>query len=182
MTPSTPLAISPLARVHDRAAFSCGVEALDSYLRTQAGQDQRRRVARVFVCCEQGSEAVLGYYTLSSLSIALSGLPEDKARRLPRHPVPAALIGRLAVSEGVQGQGIGRLLLADAVKRSLAVSEEIAIYALVVDAKDERASRFYRSFGFKPLVGQRSRLFLPLGSVLPGLRPPGAGPAPPARR
>ncbi len=101
------------------------------------------------MCCEQGSEAVLGYYTLSWLSIALSGLPEDKARRLPRHPVPAALIGRLAVSEGVQGQGIGRLLLADAVKRSLAVSEEIAIDALVVDARDERASRFYQSFGFK---------------------------------
>ena len=84
---------------------------------------------------------------------------------LPRHPVPAALIGRLAVSGDVQGQGIGRLLLADAVKRSLAVSEEIAIYALVVDAKDEGASRFYQAFGFQPLVGQSNRLFLPLGSL-----------------
>lgn len=165
MTPSPAFAITPLARNHDRVAFSCGVEALDTYLRVRAGQDQRRRVARVFVCCEHGSEAVLGYYTLSSLSIAVSGLPEDKARRLPRHPVPAALIGRLAVSSDVQGQGIGRLLLADAVKRSLAVSEAIAIYALVVDAKDEEASRFYQAFGFQPLVGQSNRLFLPLGSL-----------------
>ncbi len=165
MTPSTRLAIAPLAKRHDRAGFSCGVEALDAYLRTRAGQDPRRRVARVFVCCEEGSEAVLGYYTLSSLSIELSALPADKALRLPRHPVPAALIGRLAVSSDIQGQSIGRLLLADAVKRALAVSEEIAIHALVVDAKDERASGFYRAFGFMPLVGQRNRLFLPLGSV-----------------
>ena len=165
MTPSTRLAIAPLAKRHDRAAFSCGVEALDTYLRTRAGQDQRRRVARVFVCCEEGSKAVLGYYTLSSLSIELRDLPEDKALRLPRHPVPAALIGRLAVSSDIQGQGIGRLLLADAVKRALAVSEEIAIHALVVDAKDERAARFYRAFGFTPLVDQRNRLFLPLGSA-----------------
>ena len=119
----------------------------------------------MFVCCGEGSEAVLGYCTLSSLSIELRDLPEDKALRLPRHPVPGALIGRLAVSSDLQGQGIGRLLLADAVKRALAVSEEIAIYALVVDARDERASRFYRAFGFMPLVEQRNRLFLPLGSV-----------------
>ena len=165
MTPSTRLAIAALAKRHDRTGFSCGVGALDAYLRTRAGQDQRRRVARVFVCCEEGSEAALGYYTLSSLSIELSALPADKALRLPRHPVAAALIGRLAVSSDIQGQGIGRLLLADAVKRALAVSEEIAIYALVVDAKDERASGFYRAFGFMPLVGQRNRLFLPLGSI-----------------
>lgn len=101
MTPSAGLVIAPLGRRHDRAGLSGGVEALDHYLRTRAGQDHR----------------------------------------WPRHPVPAALIGRLAVSSEVQGQGIGRLLLADAVKRSLAVSEEIAIHALVVEAKDEGASQ-----------------------------------------
>ena len=163
--PSAPLAIAPLGRRHDRAAFSSGVEALDTYLRTRAGQDVRRRVARVFVCCEKGSDVILGYYTLSSLSIDLRSLPKDKARRLPRHPVPCALIGRLGVSEDAQGQGIGRLLLADAVKRSLAVGEEIAIHAVVVDAKDARAKRFYEAFGFASLVGQPDRLFLPLASL-----------------
>ena len=165
MTLSDTLAIVPLARRHDRAAFSSGVEALDTYLRTRAGQDVRRRVARVFVCCETGSDSILGYFTLSALSIDLSRLPEDKARRLPRHPVPCALIGRLAVSGQAQGQGIGRMLLADAVKRSMAVSENIAIYALVVDAKDARAKRFYEAFGFASLGGQPDRLFLPLTSL-----------------
>lgn len=164
MTPSGTLEILALGRRHDRAAFSCGIEALDRYLKTQANQDVRRRVARVFVCCEQGSDTILGYYTLSALSIDLSSLPEDRARRLPRHPVPAALIGRLAVSRDAQGQGIGRLLLANAVTRSLAVSEEIAIHAMVVDAKDERAKGFYEAFGFKPLVDEPRRLYLSLAS------------------
>ena len=165
MTSTDTLAIAPLARRHDRAELSSGVEALDTYLRTRAGQDVRRRVARVFVCCETGSDAILGYYTLSALSIDLSSLPEDKARKLPRHPVPCALIGRLAVSGQAQGQGIGRMLLADAVKRSMAVSEGIAIYALVVDAKDARAKRFYEAFGFASLVSQPDRLFLSLASL-----------------
>ncbi len=79
--------------------------------------------------------------------------------------VPAGLIGRLAVSERSRGQGMGTLLVADAVKRSLAVREEMAIHALVVDAKDERAERFYRRFGFQSFVGQSRRLFLPFASV-----------------
>lgn len=141
-----------------------GAHELPRYLKTQAGQDVRRRVARVFVCCAQGSDTILGYYTLSALSIDLSSLHEDKSRKLPRHPVPAALMGRLAVSRDAQGQGIGRLLLANAVRRSLAVSEEIAIHAMVVDAKGERARRFYEAFGFASLVGNHRRLYLALAS------------------
>ncbi len=164
MTPP-PLTVTALARQHDRQGFSSGVPELDSYLKTRAGQDIRRRIARVFVCCAHGSDSILGFYTLSSLSIDVSSLPQNIARKLPRHPIPAALNGRLAVSEQSQGQGIGTMLVADAVKRSLAVSEEMAIHALVVDAKDEGAERFYRRFGFLSFVGQSRRLFLPLGSV-----------------
>ena len=161
-----PLTITALASRHDRQGFSCGVPELDSYLKTRAGQDMRRRIARVFVCCPRDSDSIHGFYTLSSLSIDASSLPQNIARKLPRHPIPAALIGRLAVSERSQGQGIGTMLIADAVKRSLAVSEEMAIHALVVDAKDEAASRFYRRFGFQPFVGESRRLFLPLASAV----------------
>ena len=164
MTLPDPLFITPLGKHHDRAAFSCGVDVLDAWLRARAGQDVRRRLARVFVCCKEGSSAVLGFYTLSSLSVDVSSLPEDRARKLPGLPVPATLIGGLAVSRDAQGQGVGRLLLADAVKRTLAASEEVAIHALVVDAKDDRARQFYESFGFIRLADRNERLFLPLAS------------------
>jgi GNAT superfamily N-acetyltransferase len=158
------LVIEPLGRQHDRAAFACGAPDLDVYLKHRAGQDVRRRIARVFVCTEGGS--VVGFYTLSALSIDLRALPESHAHRLPRHPVPAALIGRLAVDRHAQGRGLGKLLLADAIQRTLAVSEQVAVYAMVVDAKDDNACRFYQSYGFLALVDQPMRLFLPLGSVL----------------
>jgi GNAT superfamily N-acetyltransferase len=159
------LIIEPLGKRHDRGAFSCGVAELDAYLKRLAGQDVRRRIARVFVCTEEGSEIVLGFYTLSALSIDLSALPEDYARKLPRHPVPAALIGRLAVDRSGQGKGVGRLLLADAIQRTLGASEQVAVYAMVVDAKGEAARRFYLAHGFLSLPDQRMRLFLPLTFV-----------------
>ena len=159
------LIIEPLDKQHDRAAFSCGVAELDSYLKHRGGQDVRRRIARVFVCTEDGSDMVRGFYTLSALSIDLSSLPEDQARKLPRHPVPCALIGRLAVDRSAQGRGLGRLLLADATQRTLGASEQVAIHALVVEAKNEAARRFYQAYGFLSLPGHPMRLFLPLSSI-----------------
>ena len=116
------LVIEPLGKRHDRSAYSCGVAVLDRYLKQQAGQDVRRRVARVFVCTADGSNIVLGFYTLSALSLDLSSLPESLARKLPRHPIPAALIGRLAVDRSSLERGLGRMLLADAVKRTVHAS------------------------------------------------------------
>ena len=165
MTPDDGLTIEPLGKRHDWAAFSCGVPELDRYLARQAGQDVRRRIARVFVCTAEGSNVVIGFYTLSALSMDLSSLPEHLARKLPRHPVPAALIGRLAVNRSSRGRGMGRMLVADAVKRTLSASEEIAVYAVVVDAKDRGAKRFYEAFGFESLRDRPMRLFLPLGSI-----------------
>jgi GNAT superfamily N-acetyltransferase len=159
------LVIEPLGKRHDRGVFSCGVAVLDAYLKRLAGQDVRRRIARVFVCTEEGSDVVLGFYTLSALSIDVSALPEDHARKLPSHPVPAALIGRLAVDRSAQGRGLGRLLLADAIQRTLGASEQVAVHAMVVDAKDEAARRFYLAHGFLSLPDQPMRLFLPLASV-----------------
>lgn len=108
---------------------------------------------------------IVGYYTLSTLSIELCQLPEALACKLPRHPVPAALPGRLAVNQRAQGHGVGGMLLVDAIKRTLAISDDIAIYAMVVDAIDERAQRFYEQFGFSLLSSGSRRLFLPLKSI-----------------
>ena len=103
MTDLDALVIEPLGKRHDRAAFSCGIPELDRYLVQQAGQDVRRRIARVFVCTAEGSDTVLGFYTLSALAIDLSSLPEELSRKLPRHPVPCALIGRLAIDQSSTG-------------------------------------------------------------------------------
>ena len=159
------LIIKPLDRMHDRRTFSCGMSALDRYLKRQAGQDVRRRIARVFVCTAENDDAVLGFYTLSALSIDLRSLPESLRRKLPRHPIPCALIGRLAVDTSVHGQGVGRMLLADAIKRTVNASATLAIHAMIVDAKENVAKRFYMNFGFVPLQDDPMRLFLPLGAI-----------------
>jgi GNAT superfamily N-acetyltransferase len=139
---------------------------LDRYLQKQAKQDLRRRISRVFVATiANDPKKVVGYYTLSTLSIDLSQLPEKMARKLPKHPVPAALIGRLTVCRDARGQGIGRVLLADAIKRTLAVGRQIAIYAMVVDAIAGEANTFYEQFGFTRLGVDGRRLFLPLRSI-----------------
>ena len=167
MTGADGLVIEPLDRRHDRIGFSCGLPELDRYLARQAGQDVRRRIARVFVCTVVTTDAVLGFYTLSALSIDLASLPEDLSRKLPRHPVPCALLGRLAVDRSARGQGIGQLLLADAVRRTVAAGETVAMHALIVDAANDDARHFYERFGFLPLTGNPMRLFLPLGGTLP---------------
>jgi GNAT superfamily N-acetyltransferase len=166
MTRFSNLVIEPLDSGHDRSSFRCGVVSLDNYIRKQARQDVKRRISRVFIAIEERHPSfILGYYTLSALTIDLSVLPQALARKLPRHPLPAALIGRLAVSQDAQGYGVGKMLLINALKRTLAVSSEIAVYAMVVDAIDERAQHFYKKFGFIPLSSGNSRLFLPLKSV-----------------
>jgi len=165
MTDYQNLFIEPLNNTHNRSGFQCGVPSLDNYLKKQAKQDLKRRISRVFIAVTTESPAtVVGYYTLSILSIELNRLPEEVARKLPRYPIPAALIGRLAVSQRAQGSGVGKMLLMDAIKRTLSVSNEIAIYAMVVDAIDEQAERFYQQFGFLSLRVQNRRLFLPLKS------------------
>ncbi|MES9904778.1 MAG: GNAT family N-acetyltransferase [Sedimenticola sp.] len=166
MTNFRNLVIAPLNNAHDRQAFTCGVESLDSYLRKQARQDVKRKISRVFVATAADTPTtVVGYYTLSTLSIELTQLPPDLARKLPRHPIPAALIGRLACLKQAQGNPIGKMLLMDAIKRTLAISSEIAIYAMVVDAIDDQATRFYQQYGFAHLTSEDRRLVLPLRSI-----------------
>lgn len=158
--------VETLGRQHDRSGFSCGVEPLDRYLREQAGQDARRRVAAPFVLCEGKSNAVLGYYTLSALSVDVGAWPEDVARKLPRYPVvPATLLGRLAVDGRLRGKGMGEYLLMDALRRALIASRQVAAFAVIVDAKDASVAAFYRRYGFILFADEPNRLFLPMGTI-----------------
>lgn len=167
MPESVEWVIEPLSGGHNRADFSCGNAALDRYLKEQAGQDLRRGCATPFVLIsEPGDTTILGYYTLSSYGIDVGDLPVELARKLPRYPlVPATLLGRLAVDRSFQGQGVGEFLLMDALHRALVQSDEIAAAAVVVDAIDAGAIKFYRHFGFIVFPAVASRLFLPMKAV-----------------
>ena len=158
--------VEPLGRQHDRSAFSSGVEPLDRYLREQVGQDARKRVAVPFVLREAKSNVVLGYYTLSALSVDVGAWPEAVTRKLPKYPVvPATLLGRLAVDARLRGQGAGEHLLMDALRRALEASRQVASLAVVVDAKDDAAVSFYRRYGFIGFADQPRRLFLPMAVI-----------------
>jgi ribosomal protein S18 acetylase RimI-like enzyme len=155
--------VEPLGKQHDRSEFSCGVEALDRYLREQAGQDARKRVAAPFVLCEGTSYRVVGYYTLSALSLDIGEWPEDVAKKLPKYPlVPATLLGRLAVDAQIRGSGAGEHLLVDALRRALEATGQVASVAVAVDAKNAAAEAFYRRYGFVNFADQPHRLFLPM--------------------
>jgi GNAT superfamily N-acetyltransferase len=156
--------IEVLSAQHDRAAFSCGVEALDRYLRTQATQDIRRRVSACYVALDTQTEAIAGYYTLAAGGVPLAEMPPVLSKRLPRYAaVPVVRMGRLAVDERYRGQKLGAALLWDAVLR--ASRAEIAAFALVVDAKDETAAAFYRHHGFVSLTDGERQWMLPLAKV-----------------
>ncbi|MBF0335787.1 MAG: GNAT family N-acetyltransferase [Alphaproteobacteria bacterium] len=155
--------IEPLAPRHDRTAFRCGDDSLDRYIREQAGQDVRRGTARIFVAvaCDQ-PERVLGFFTLSAAAVVPCDLPPEMERRLPRHPIPAALVGRLAIDRSVGRRGLGSVLLADAVKKTKFAAATVAMSVIVVDPIDETARAFYAAFGFRSLLGPQRRMFLPI--------------------
>lgn len=153
-------AIAPLEKGHDRKLFKCGQPDLDDWFQRRASQDEKRNIARVFVATDDAL-GVIGFYSLSSFTLAIDDLPEEIGRKLPRYDaIPAALIGRLARDVRVRGKGIGELLLADAVRRILGASRSVAVFAIVVEAKDAAASAFYEGFGFRPFPLRPQRMFL----------------------
>lgn len=152
--------IEPLEPHHDRAAFTCGNEALDRYIREQASQDVRRATARVFVAVMADQpDRVLGYFTLSAATVVPNDLPAAVEKKLPKHAIPAALIGRLAVDQCAQGKGLGGVLIADAVKKTRLAAETVAMAVIVVDPIDDNAEAFYAAFGFQGLKGPQRRMF-----------------------
>lgn len=159
-----PIQFGPLDDKDDRAAFSCGQPDLDDWFHRRAGQDDERNIARVFVARDE--HGIVGFYSLSVFTLAADQLPEKIARKLPRYgEIPAVLLGRFARHTRMRGLGVGELLMADVIKRVLQWNHEVAIYAIVTDAKDEKLSEFYQSFGFQPLPSRPLRLFLPLATA-----------------
>jgi GNAT superfamily N-acetyltransferase len=164
--PAREYIIEALGDRHDRSRFSCGVEPLDRYFRDRAGQDARRNIATPFVLIHRATQEACGFYTVANTAICLQELPLDVARRLPKYPfVPATLLGRLAVDTKHQGKGLGEFILLDALRRSRAASDQAASFAVVVDAKDEPATAFYRKYGFRALPAAPGRLFLPMKTI-----------------
>ncbi|MDG3442060.1 GNAT family N-acetyltransferase [Nitrospirillum amazonense] len=176
MTASDPLLrslrVDVLGPQHDRRHFASGVDALDRYFQTQIGQDARKNIAAPFVLLLPDG-TVAGYYTLSATSVHLADLPPETARKLPRYPVvPATLLGRLAVDRRFHGRGYGGYLLADALRRCL--RSEIASFAVIVDAYDDNAHRFYERMSFLALPDTPRKLFRPLADIAPLFQESGA--------
>lgn len=157
---------------HERNLFDCGVEPLNTWLRQTALQHQGKGISRTFVAvpadgamahwAQHGVQAssILGFYALASALVLTGDLPAKQGKRLPRQ-VPVTWLGRLAVRVGMQGQGLGRLLLADAINRARAAAQSVGSAGLFVDAKGDGAARFYQRYGFVPAAVEPLKLFLP---------------------
>ena len=154
-----------LVKSHDRSVFSCGVPSLDEFLQRYVSQYEKRNLGRTYVLVREGELRVFGYFTLAAGSVSATELPEKDAKKLPNHPVPAALLARLAVDSSVRGQGLGADLLSEALALVVGMAERIGIHAVCVDAINDSAAKFYEKYGFIPLRDQPTRLFLPVNSI-----------------
>jgi ribosomal protein S18 acetylase RimI-like enzyme len=163
--------IVPFSRTHDRADFSCGKAALDTFLRSLVTQYEKRHLARTYVAVEPGSNKVAGYFSLAGSQLETSALPEGLKRKLPKHSIPTILLGRLAVDVKFHGQGLGQMLLTDAIHKVLEVSEKAGVFGIDVWAIDDDASAFYRKYGFTPLADHAHHLLLPLKTAEAAARP-----------
>lgn len=158
---------------HDRSSFSCGVARLDNYLNRTVRKHQEGNFTRLFVALAPGEQAVLGYYSLNAHMIEAENLPSGLTKNAPRHgAVPAAYLSMIAVDTSAQGQGLGTVLLADALKRLIPLSDEIGLAVVVLDVIDDggeaafrRRAKFYKSMGFIALPSRPARMFLPMKDV-----------------
>jgi GNAT superfamily N-acetyltransferase len=169
--------VQALTGSHDRSGFDCGVEALDIWLRQTAMQHQAKGISRTFVAVpgdagsvedyhsagygDIGTTSILGYFALASAFVLADDLAPDLAKRYPRQ-IPVTRLGRLAVRLDLHGQGLGSLLLADAVTRSRSAALSVGSAGIFVDAKNEVAARFYAKYGFTACREQTLKLYLPM--------------------
>jgi GNAT superfamily N-acetyltransferase len=164
---------APLDRTHDRKSFDCGEPVLNDYLRQYARQNHESGGAKTFVAVATGGPMnILGYYTLSPASIDFARTPAVVRRGLGRYEVPVYRLGRLAVATSMQGRGLGGGLLLAAGRRCLAVAVEVGGVALLIDAKSERAAKWYEGFGAVHLDDAPLTLLLPLKTIAAALRSP----------
>lgn len=154
------------SKIHSRDKFNCGVASLNRYLAKTASQDQKRKVAAVFVLVDKPDNKVLAYYTLSAFTVELDELAPAVIKKLPRYPkLPATMLGRLAVDIKYHNQHLGRLMLINALKRAYQTTEQIASIAVVVDAIDNNAAKFYQKYGFIPFASQPTKLYLSMKAI-----------------
>jgi ribosomal protein S18 acetylase RimI-like enzyme len=157
--------IERLGSHHEREAFCCGNVSLDVFLKTLAGQYEKRRLGKTFVVVRAGEDVVRGYYTSAAGALDLSALPEKERKKLPKHPLPTVHLGRLAVDRNQQGQRLGETLLLHFLRAALAVTNTIGVYAVDVLATDDQARAFYLKYGFLPLQDAPLHLYLPMKTV-----------------
>jgi GNAT superfamily N-acetyltransferase len=155
-----------LVRSHDRKTFDCGEPALNDYLLRHARQNHESGGAKTFVAVSpEYPTRILGYYSVCPASLEYARTPEALRRGLGRYDIPVFRLGRLAVDRTVQGQGLGTRLLIFAGMRCLTVAKEVGGVALLIDAKNERAATWYKSFGAVALSDTPLTLLLPLSAI-----------------
>jgi GNAT superfamily N-acetyltransferase len=163
VTAGLPEAIEALDTRHDRRSFSCGDSELDEYLRRFARQHAAAKVSRTYVAANGAT--ILGFYSLAMSAIRKDQLPAVHQSRFPNFPLPVARLARLAVDQRHQRQGLGELLMADALSRCLRLSEEIGMVGVVVDTKHEGARRYYERFEFERFPDCPLTLWLPTAAI-----------------
>jgi predicted GNAT family N-acyltransferase len=159
------LAIKVLEKKYDKSNFNCGYSLLDDYIKRQARQDVSRDLSACFVLVDE-EDIVKGYYTLSANSVRKEDFSETLQKKWPPnyHDIPTILLGRLVIDNSLKGKGYGQILLIDALKRSLEISENLGTLAVVVDPIDEIAKSFYARYGFI-LLPTSGKMFLPMKTI-----------------
>jgi GNAT superfamily N-acetyltransferase len=164
----------PLAKRHDRASFECGEPALDEFLRRHARQSHDKGAAKTFLAISKSDgKTILGFYSLCPASLEYSRAPAIIRKGLARHDVPVFRLARLAVNRPAQGHGLGGQLLLAAGRRCVLAATEVGGVALLIDAKNERAAKWYASYGAVPLADVPLSLLLPLATVQAALEAAG---------
>lgn len=164
--PSSRFSIEKLKSSHERKSFDCGIETLNAYIQRQATQDERRHISVTYILYDEQESKVAGFYTLSSTTIESKYLSDEITRKLPGYPlIPATLIGRLAIDKYTQGMGLGEIVLMDALHRSYESSKTIASFAVVVEAINKEAVKFYKKYGFINFNTHEKLLYMAMKTI-----------------
>lgn len=158
------LELRPINKRLAKAPFDCGYPSLNDFLRLFALKNEKLSIGKTYIGLLDNEE-VCGYFTISTAQIITEDLPENLRRKLPRYPVPAFRIGKLAVDKKFQGKGIGQKLLKHALLKAIEVSDNVGLYSVLVDAIDEQAKGFYLKFGFIPFEEKPMTLFIPIATI-----------------
>lgn len=161
------LALRRIQKTHNRAAFDCGKEELNQFLRKSARQNDEKGHARTYCLVDDAAPSiVLGYVTLCTSAVRFESVPEEVQKRLPRHPVPTVLLARLAIDSAHQGRGLGKVLMIAAFRKAVETAEQVGVSLFEVDAMDDEAAAYYEGvFGFIPALSNSHKLFLPMATV-----------------